>query len=115
MRGFPNRVCDMLPDPIFRRLDRAQMAEYVAELAAETARARARLLDLDHEAERYSVLVGRAAAMRAARAAADPTPERLRIAVRMARAGARDSEIAERLGVSITTARRVLHRAWSIK
>lgn len=105
----------MLPDPIFRRLDRSQLAEYVAELAAETARARARLSDLDHEAERRSELTARAALMRAALHAQDQTPARLRVAVRMARAGARDNEIAERLGVSITTARRLLHRAWSIK
>lgn len=105
----------MLPDPIFRRLDRSQLADYVAELAAETARARARLLDLDHEAERYAELMGRAAVARAARVAADPTPARIRNAVRLARAGLSDKEIAERLGVSLSTTRRALARAWSTK
>lgn len=105
----------MLPDTIFARLDRSQLAEYLDQLVAESARARARLLALDHEAERYAELMGRAAAARAARVARDPTPARIRNAVRMARAGLSDSEIAERLGVSLSTTRRVLARAWSTK
>jgi DNA-binding CsgD family transcriptional regulator len=98
----------MLPDTIFHRLDRHQLAEYLDALTAETARARARLAQADDDQARLDAYRRQAKAARQARKIL--TPNYQANAFRMARAGMSDMEIAARLGRSTRTVQRLLKR-----
>jgi DNA-binding NarL/FixJ family response regulator len=108
MRNCSKMGCAMLPDAIFTRLDRHQLAEYLDALTAETARARARLAQADDDQARLDAYRHQATAARQARRQAKPDHQAT--ALRMLRAGCSNSEIAARLVRSTRTVERLLKR-----
>lgn len=99
----------MLPQSIFSRLSLDQLADYIAALDAEAHRARARLA-LQRASDEY---VANRRAERAAESA-DKQKSQLATAVKMARSGAKNADIAARLDVSTRTVARILHNAWRV-